>query len=217
MRVRNKPWADDFIKDHPEYIVEDPEKWIGKWSQKFSKDQPIHIEIGMGKGKFIIEMAKKFPNINFIGVEIQKSVIALALKKLVSEKLDNVILVHTDGAGVNTFFNHHEISTIYLNFSDPWPKKRHAKRRLTSPKFLDSYAEVLKKDAPLVFKTDNRGLFEYSLVTFNNYGMHFDYVSLDLHNSPENEDNVETEYENKFSKKGPIYKAIVRFNNKKED
>lgn len=216
MRVRNKPWADDYIRDHQDYIVEDAENWVGKWSERFTKKQPIHIEIGTGKGQFIVEMAKQHPEINFIGIEIQKSVIAIALKKVVAADLPNLQLVHTDGADVDTLFGKHEIDTIYLNFSDPWPKKRHAKRRLTSPKFLDSYKTILKTDAPVVFKTDNRGLFEYSLITFNNYGMYFDMLSLDLHSSEYMEDNVETEYEHKFSAKGPIYKVEAYFN-KKED
>lgn len=216
MRVRNKPWADGYIKDNQKYIVTDPENWIGKWSQRFEKEQPIHIEIGTGKGQFIVEMAKKHPEVNFLGIEIQKTVIAIALKKVVEADLPNLQLVHTDGAGVDTFFGKHEIDTVYLNFSDPWPKKRHAKRRLTSPTFLDSYKTILKENAPVVFKTDNRGLFEYSVITFNNYGMYFDLLSLDLHNSEYMEDNVETEYEHKFSSKGPIYKIVAYFN-KKED
>lgn len=217
MRVRNKPWAKDFIKDHSEYIVDNPEHWKGKWSNRFNKKQPIHVEIGTGKGQFIVEMAREHPEINFLGIEIQETVIAIALKKVVASELPNLQMVHTDGAGIDTFFDEHEIDTIYLNFSDPWPKKRHAKRRLTSPKFLDSYKKVLKKDAPIVFKTDNRGLFEYSIITFNNYGMYFDLLSLDLHNSEYMEDNIETEYEHKFSAKGPIYKVIAYFNKNKED
>ncbi|WP_105955913.1 tRNA (guanosine(46)-N7)-methyltransferase TrmB [Apilactobacillus quenuiae] len=217
MRVRNKPWAKDFIKDHSEYIVDNPEQWKGRWSSRFEKDQPIHVEIGTGKGQFIVEMAKKYPKINFLGIEIQETVIAIALKKVVASELPNLQMVHTDGAGIDTFFDEHEIDTIYLNFSDPWPKKRHAKRRLTSPKFLDSYKKVLNKNAPIIFKTDNRGLFEYSLVTFNNYGMYFDLLSLDLHNSKYMEDNIETEYEHKFSAKGPIYKVVAYFNENKED
>jgi tRNA (guanine-N7-)-methyltransferase len=216
VRVRNKPWADGFIKDHQEYIVENAPEWVGKWDQRFVKKQPLHIEIGTGKGQFIVEMAKKHPEINFIGIEIQKTVIAIALKKVVAEALPNLQLVHTDGAAVDTLFDPQEVDTIYLNFSDPWPKKRHAKRRLTSPAFLKSYQTILKPDAPIVFKTDNRGLFEYSVVTFNNYGMWMEMLSLDLHHDEaEMVDNVETEYEAKFSVQGPIYKIVAHF--KKED
>ncbi len=125
--------------------------------------------------------------------------------------LSNVQFVLTDGADLDELFYQDEIKKIFLNFSDPWPKKRHAKRRLTSPLFLKTYQHVLADDGDIEFKTDNRGLFEYSLVTFNNYPMKFDYVSLDLHKSPENETNIETEYEQKFSPKGPIYKLIAHF------
>lgn len=214
MRVRKKPWADDFINDHQEFIVLDPQQLQGKWQDRFEKKQPIAVEIGTGKGQFITEMAKKYPNINFIGIELQTSVIAVALRKLVENPLPNVQLVLTDGADVNEIFATGEVDRIYLNFSDPWPKKRHAKRRLTSPEFLKGYQMVLKADGEIEFKTDNRGLFEYSLVSFNNYGLKFDDVYLDLHRSDANEDNVETEYEQKFSSKGPIYKLVAHFNSK---
>ncbi|KID42092.1 tRNA (guanosine(46)-N7)-methyltransferase TrmB [Fructilactobacillus fructivorans] len=211
MRVRNKPWANQFILDHPESIVDDPEKYIGKWESRFPNDAPIYVEIGCGKGKFITEMAEKNPNINFIGIEIQKSVIAMTLKKVVNDHLSNVQLIHTDGGLVNTFFKKGEIAKIFLNFSDPWPKKRHTKRRLTSPHFLQSYQDVLPDRAELEFKTDNRGLFEYSLVSLNNFGMKFETVNLNLHDSDAVKDNVETEYEEKFKEKGPIYKIVAQF------
>ncbi|MCY9806970.1 tRNA (guanosine(46)-N7)-methyltransferase TrmB [Lentilactobacillus senioris] len=214
MRVRKKPWADDFINDHQEFIVLEPQQLQGKWQERFTKDQPLAVEIGTGKGQFITEMAKKYPNINFIGIELQTSVIAVALRKLVENPLPNVQLVLTDGADVNEIFATGEVDRIYLNFSDPWPKKRHAKRRLTSPQFLKGYQMVLKPTGDIEFKTDNRGLFEYSLGSFNNYGLIFDAVYLDLHRSDANEDNVETEYEQKFSSKGPIYKLVAHFNAK---
>ncbi|WP_054669943.1 tRNA (guanosine(46)-N7)-methyltransferase TrmB [Lentilactobacillus senioris] len=213
MRVRKKPWADDFINDHQEFIVLEPQQLQGKWQERFAKDQPLAVEIGTGKGQFITEMAKKYPNINFIGIELQTSVIAVALRKLVENPLPNVQLVLTDGgADVNEIFATGEVDRIYLNFSDPWPKKRHAKRRLTSPQFLKGYQMVLNPTGDVEFKTDNRGgLFEYSLGSFNNYGLVFDDVYLDLHRSEANEDNVETEYEQKFSAKGPIYKLVAHF------
>ncbi|MHA8110991.1 tRNA (guanosine(46)-N7)-methyltransferase TrmB [Lactobacillaceae bacterium Melli_B4] len=213
MRVRHKSWAKPYIEEHPDLIVTDAESWVGKWNSRFKKVQPLYLEIGIGKGQFIIEMAKRHPEINFIGIELQESVIAVALRKLVETQLPNVQLVETDGALVNTLFKANEIDRMFLNFSDPWPKSRHAKRRLTSPTFLESYREVLKDGHQLEFKTDNRGLFEYSLISFNQFGTDFEYVSLDLHNSPENEDNVETEYEAKFSQNGPIYKIVVTFKN----
>ncbi|AQW21936.1 tRNA (guanosine(46)-N7)-methyltransferase TrmB [Lentilactobacillus curieae] len=212
MRVRKKPWAEPYIKEHQEYIVLDPQSYLGKWQDRFAKKQPLHVEIGTGKGQFIIQMAKKYPDVNFIGIELQESVIATALRSFLEDPTPNLQFVLTDGGDVNEFFTAHEIEKIYLNFSDPWPKTRHAKRRLTSPGFLKSYQDVLKTDGEIEFKTDNRGLFEYSLGSFNNYGMQFEYVSLDLHKSPEAEDNVETEYEQKFSPQGPIYKLVAKFN-----
>ncbi|WP_172189913.1 tRNA (guanosine(46)-N7)-methyltransferase TrmB [Lentilactobacillus kribbianus] len=211
MRVRNKPWADEYIKEHADYIVTEPEKYIGKWQDRFAKSQPLNVEIGSGKGQFIIETARRNPDINFIGIELQKTVIAIALKKYMETPLPNLQFLLTDGANVDELFQPNEIEKLYLNFSDPWPKKRHAKRRLTSPNFLKTYQVVLQNEGQIEFKTDNRGLFEYSLVSFNNYPLEFDYVSLDLHQSEENEDNVETEYEQKFSAKGPIYKLVAHF------
>lgn len=211
MRVRKKPWADDFINEHQEYIVLEPKQQLGKWQQRFPKEQPIYVEIGTGKGQFIMGMAEKYPNINFIGIELQTSVIAVALRKLVDNPLPNVQFILTDGADVNEIFANGEIAKIFLNFSDPWPKSRHAKRRLTSPQFLAGYQTVLPDNGVVEFKTDNRGLFEYSLTSFNNYGLTFDEVYLDLHRSDANEDNVETEYEQKFSAKGPIYKLVAHF------
>ncbi|WP_283678288.1 tRNA (guanosine(46)-N7)-methyltransferase TrmB [Lentilactobacillus sp. Marseille-Q4993] len=213
MRVRKKPWARPYIEDHQDYIVTDPDSYLGKWQERFVKEQPLHVEIGTGKGQFIIQMAKKYPDVNFIGIELQESVIATALRTFMEEPLPNLQFVLTDGADVDEFFKPHELAKIYLNFSDPWPKTRHEKRRLTSKRFLETYQKVLSEDGTIEFKTDNRGLFEFSLISFNNYPMEFEYVSLDLHNSPENEDNIETEYEHKFSPKGPIYKLIAHFIN----
>lgn len=211
MRVRKKPWAEQYIKDHSDLIVTAPEQQLGHWQERFSKTQPIQVEIGIGKGQFIIEMARQNPDINFLGIEIQESVIATALRKLVESELTNVQLVETDGANVDTLFAANEVDKLYLNFSDPWPKTRHAKRRLTSPNFLVHYQQVLKSEGKIQFKTDNRGLFEYSLASFNNFGLIFDEVWLDLHHSDGNEGNVQTEYEEKFSQKGPIYKLVAHF------
>lgn len=211
MRVRKKPWADKYIEDHSKFIVTDPKNWLGKWQQRFAKKQPLNVEVGIGKGRFIIETARANPDINYIGVELQTSVIATALRTFMEDPLPNIQFVLTDGANLDELFYEDEIKKIFLNFSDPWPKKRHAKRRLTSPLFLKTYKHVLAEDGDIEFKTDNRGLFEYTLVTMNNFPMKFDYVSLDLHKSPENETNIETEYEQKFSPKGPIYKLVAHF------
>ena len=213
MRVKHKKWADPLIAAHPEMMVTNPAEWKGKWQQRFEKQQPIHLEVGMGKGQFIIGMAKAHPECNFIGLEIQRTVAAIALKKALSEEqLPNLQLICGDGEDLDTFFEPHEIDRLYLNFSDPWPKKRHAKRRLTYKTFLANYQDILKVQGAIELKTDNMGFFEFSLQSMNNYGMHFDGVWLDLHNSEENEHNVETEYEQKFAAKGqPIYKLTAHF------
>ncbi|MGM9907028.1 tRNA (guanosine(46)-N7)-methyltransferase TrmB [Limosilactobacillus sp.] len=213
MRVKHKKWADPLIAEHPEMMVTNAADWKGKWQQRFEKHQPIHLEVGMGKGQFIIGMAKAHPEYNFIGLEIQRTVAAIALKKALSEEpLPNLQLICGDGEDLDTFFEPHEIDRLYLNFSDPWPKKRHAKRRLTYKTFLANYQEILKDQGAIELKTDNMGFFEFSLQSMNNYGMHFDGVWLDLHNSEENEHNVETEYEQKFAAKGqPIYKLAAHF------
>lgn len=214
MRVKHKKWAEPLMKDHPEKMVMDPAEWKGRWEQRFEKDQPIQLEVGMGKGQFIIGMAKKYPEINFIGLEIEKTVAAIALKKALAEDLPNLQLICADGAALTDFFADHQIDKLFLNFSDPWPKKRHAKRRLTYHTFLSGYEQVVKQQGSLELKTDNMGFFEFSLVSMNNYEMKFDGVWLDLHHSEENEKNVETEYEHKFSELGqPIYKLAAHFDN----
>ncbi|KRK49207.1 tRNA (guanosine(46)-N7)-methyltransferase TrmB [Secundilactobacillus kimchicus] len=211
MRVRKKPWAEGYIKTHSDLITTNPAEHLGHWQERFATVQPLQIEIGIGKGQFIVEMARQHPEINFLGIEIQESVIAVALRKLVESGLNNVQLVETDGANVDTLFAPGEVDQLFLNFSDPWPKTRHAKRRLTAPGFLGHYANVLKPAGKIQFKTDNRGLFEYSLASFNNTGLIFDEVWLDLHHSDGNVGNVQTEYEEKFSQKGPIYELIAHF------
>lgn len=212
MRLRNKPWAKPLIQENPQYVVTDPATLRGNWQSRFEKEQPLYIEIGMGKGRFIVEMAKKYPERNFIGLEMQTVATGIALKKQLEAKLPNLQLVCANGSGLTEFFEPNEVSGIYLNFSDPWPKNRNEKRRLTYKSFLTQYEEVMQADGHLEFKTDNRGLFEYSFTSLNNYGMVFDQVWLDLHQTPDVEDNVMTEYEEKFSQKGqPIYKLEAHF------
>ena len=212
MRLRNKPWAKPLIQENPQYVVTDPATLRGNWQSRFEKEQPLYIEIGMGKGRFIVEMAKKYPERNFIGLEMQTVATGIALKKQLEAKLPNLQLVCANGSGLTEFFEPNEVSGIYLNFSDPWPKNRNEKRRLTYKSFLTQYEEVMQADGHLEFKTDNRGLFVYSLTSLNNYGMVFDQVWLDLHQTPDVEDNVMTEYEEKFSQKGqPIYKLEAHF------
>ena len=215
MRVRKKKWAVPYMEAHPEYLITEPEKLIGKWESRFKKSQPIHVEVGSGKGQFIIGMAKKHPEINYIGIDLQDSVLAMAVQKAVEGELDNVQLILTDGANVDTFFEKVEVSKVYLNFSDPWPKSRHEKRRLTYKTFLKSYENILPDNSELEFKTDNRGLFEYSLVSVTEYGMGLRDVALDLHQREDLDWNVMTEYEQKFSAKGqPIYRLEAQFKEK---
>lgn len=213
MRLRNKPWAKPLIEANPQWVVTNPSEYRGKWQERFEKVQPLYIEVGMGKGRFIVEMAKKYPHYNFIGLEMQTVATGIALKKQLVEQLPNLQLVCANGAGLTEFFATDEVAGIYLNFSDPWPKNRQEKRRLTYKSFLAAYKEIMVADGCLEFKTDNRGLFEYSLASLNNFGMTFEKVWLDLHADEEAVvDNVMTEYEEKFSSKGqPIYKLAAHF------
>ncbi|WP_249030439.1 tRNA (guanosine(46)-N7)-methyltransferase TrmB [Tannockella kyphosi] len=212
MRLRNNPKALDILEENKEFVVLEPTKFKNKWSQVFNNDHPIYIEVGMGKGDFIYNNAVKYPDINFIGIEKYPSVLAIATKKVqTSGVLPNLRLMSYDAIELLEVFEENEISLVYLNFSDPWPKSRHAKRRLTSETFLPIYQNIINQQGHLEFKTDNRGLFEYSLVSFQNYGMKFEQVFLDLHQTVEAENNIMTEYERKFCEKGPIYKFVGRF------
>lgn len=211
MRVRHKPWAKDALAAHPEIVIEKPEDHKGKVQERFEKEQPLHVEIGTGKGQFIIQLAKLHPEWNFIGIENQASVIVEVLQKILAEGLTNIQLVNMDAANLQALFEEKTVAHIYLNFSDPWPKNRHEKRRLTYKSFLKEYEKVLKIHAPLTFKTDNRGLFRYSLLSFSQFGARLEDVSLDLH-ADDYPNNIQTEYEEKFSKKGNvIYLAEVIF------
>lgn len=212
LRQRNKPWADDFLRENTHLVIPNPSEHKNKWKELFGNDNPIHVEVGTGKGQFIVGMAKQYPNINFIGIELSKSVIVTAAEKVQESGQSNILLIQENAENLNDIFMENEVSTIYLNFSDPWPKNRHAKRRLTFHTFLKRYEIALASNGELIFKTDNRGLFEYSLVSFSEYGMLLKEISLDLHKDHDPE-NVMTEYEEKFSAKGqPIYrcKAVFR-------
>lgn len=212
MRLRNKPWAEEFITSHPEVIIPNPEEYKGNWQRIFGNDHPIHIEVGTGKGQFVTGMALANPDINYVGIELYTSVIVVALEKVIEANTPpNLRLLKVNGADLDKYFAKGDVSRVYLNFSDPWPKTRHAKRRLTHEGFLKLYESILIDGGEIHFKTDNRGLFEYSLVSMSEYGMLLKYVSLDLHaNMPE--DNIMTEYEEKFSAKGqPIYRLESQF------
>jgi len=207
MRLRNVKGASEIIETCP-YIIKEPFKYKGNYKKLFNNDNPIHLEIGMGKGKFIIENAKKYPNVNFIGIEMFDSVIVRAIQNL-DEELSNLKLIKIDATNIENVFDK-DIDLLYLNFSDPWPKARHEHRRLTSNRFLKRYDKIFKDKKEIIMKTDNRKLFEYSLISLTNYGYKIEELSLDLHND-DVENNIETEYEIKFSSKGyPIYRVYVK-------
>lgn len=206
MRLKNIKGAKDKINKSP-YIVQNPEDYKGKYQTLFKNSNKIHLEIGMGKGDFIINMAKKYPNINFIGIEKFDSVILRATQKLENENLQNLKLIRFDAVEIENIFDK-EIDTIYLNFSDPWPKNRHEDRRLTSRKFLERYDNIFKNKKHIIQKTDNRKLFEFSIKLFTDYNYKIKNISLNLHE--DDIDNVETEYEKRFISLGfPIYMIEV--------
>ncbi|GAB3792149.1 tRNA (guanosine(46)-N7)-methyltransferase TrmB [Virgibacillus kimchii] len=211
MRQRNKPWADEFIESHTDIIIPAPMEKKGSWKEVFGNENPVHLEIGTGKGQFIVGMARKYPHINFIGIEVAKTIIVRAAQKAMDADLPNVKLLHVNAANLLEIFAEDEISQLYLNFSDPWPKNRHEKRRLTYYPFLKQYKQVLDSEGKIILKTDNQGFFEYSLVSFSQFGIKLQEVNLDLH-EVDDPDNVMTEYEKRFSAKGqPIYRCIAGF------
>lgn len=215
MRMRNNPRADEILLENSkDLICLEPEKNKGEWREFFGNDNEIYIEVGMGKGDFISNNALQNKDINYIGIELSKSVIVVAINKFrafenENSKIENLRMMSLNAENLLDVFAENEVDRIYLNFSDPWPRKKHAKRRLTYKTFLDRYKKILKEDGLVEFKTDNRGLFEFSLESMNNYGMHFEKIFLDLHQTEE--PNIMTEYERKFCEKGPIYKMVAKF------
>ncbi|HEP1300237.1 tRNA (guanine-N(7)-)-methyltransferase [Streptococcus pyogenes] len=211
MRVRKRKGAEEHLANNPHYVILNPEDAKGRWHDVFGNDRPIHIEVGSGKGGFITGMALKNPDINYIGIDIQLSVLSYALDKVLASEVPNVKLLRVDGSSLTNYFEDGEVDMMYLNFSDPWPKTKHKKRRLTYKDFLDTYKRILPEHGEIHFKTDNRGLFEYSLASFSQYGMTLRQIWLDLHAS-NYEGNVMTEYEEKFSNKGQvIYRVEANF------
>lgn len=207
MRLRNVKGATDIINSS-KYIILNPKEFRGNYKDIFKNNNPIYIEIGMGKGNFIIENAIKYPNINFIGIEKFDSVIVRAIEKVNNEDIPNLRFIRMDADDIDEVFNK-EIDVLYLNFSDPWPKKRHEKRRLTHTNFLIKYDNIFKNKKRIVFKTDNRKLFEFSIIELTNYKYKINDISLNLYKD-DIKDNIPTEYEKKFSSKGfPIYKIDV--------
>lgn len=209
MRLRNIKGAKEAIAEHS-LVLQDPTQYKGSFHTLFGNDHPIHIEIGMGKGKFIIELAKLHPEINYIGIEKYSSVLIRALDKVKENPPANLFFIRMDAEDIIDVFAPNEVARIYLNFSDPWPKDRHAKRRLTSTQFLARYDQILHADGQVIFKTDNRALFDFSLEQVVEANWILDNKTYDLHNSEYAIGNVMTEYEEKFSSLGqPIHRLVA--------
>ena len=209
MRLRNVPGARETIIEN-QFSIQQPEQMKGKWHEVFQNDHPIHIEVGMGKGQFIIEMARRNPEVNYIGIEKYSSVLVRAVEILDVFEQDNLRLIRMDAENIEEVFDKDEVDRIYLNFSDPWPKDRHAKRRLTSTRFLERYDNILTPEGRVMFKTDNKDLFDFSLEQVEEAGWILENHTYDLHHSEYNEGNVMTEYEEKFSAKGnPICRLVA--------
>jgi tRNA (guanine-N7-)-methyltransferase len=203
--------AKELIEEHPDKIIDKQDHDKLYYEDMFEKQQPIHIEVGSGKGRFIHTLAKQHPDINFIGIEKFDSVIVRALEKVLDEPLPNLMLIRVDAEAIPIILKDHSVDRIYLNFPDPWPKERHGKRRLTNRRFLKIYEDLLTDNGQVHFKTDNVTLFDYSVEEMIYYGMELTCINRDLHNSDVT-DNVMTEFEEKFSKRGnPIYKLTAIF------
>ena len=206
-KVKN---ADQIIRDSKS-VINDPAKYKNKWNDLFGNKNPICLELGMGRGEFIINMAKKFPNINFIGLELNESQTATAVNKLNGRSLPNLYFICDDAAKIIDFFGK-EIDTIYLTFSEPWPKKIDERKRFTHESYLKLYDRIFKKNKHIVLKTDNKGLFAYSLETLSNYWYVFNKVSMDLHHDEREIPNIMTDFEMQYFKEGrPIYYVDARF------
>lgn len=212
MRLRNIPGSKEVIAES-DCVVQHPESCKGEWKEVFGNENPVHIEVGMGKGRFIMDMARLHPDRNYVGIEMYDSVLLRAVQKRkeMEEEISNLYFIRMDARNLPEVFEKDEVERIYLNFSDPWPKERHAKRRLTSRQFLERYDKILAKDGSVEFKTDNRPLFEFSLEEVEAAGWKLAAHSFDLHHDEKlMEGNVMTEYEEKFSSMGnPIHKLVT--------
>lgn len=209
MRLRHIPGSEEEIANSP-YVISNPDEKKGHWNEVFGNSNPIEIEVGMGKGRFIMELAAKNPDINYVGIERYSSVLLRGLQKRAEVELDNIFFMCVDARALADFFAPGEVKKIYLNFSDPWPKDRHAKRRLTSGEFMKVYGAILAPEGVVEFKTDNRGLFDFSLESIPEAGWTIRDYTYDLHHSEMGEGNVMTEYEEKFSAMGnPIFKLFA--------
>lgn len=208
MRVRNLPWAKDYLPLQPSY-VEAPEVFKGRWKEKLGCHK-LHLEIGSGKGDYWLKMSEQYPDEGWIGIERNTSIAALALKKVEKKIQSNRLFICQDAKNLNDWFEKGELDVIHLNFSDPWPKKRNMKRRLSHHSFLEVYRDLLKEDGQIVMKTDNTQLFEFSLIEFQNSGFKLEEVYLDFRKDEHPEDAI-SEYEAKFMKQDhPIYRGIWR-------
>lgn len=210
MRLRNVPGAREVMVEN-QYVFTEPEGMKGTWSEVFNNDNPVRIEIGMGKGRFVSTLAQLNPDINYVGIEKYSSVLLRAVEKQDELNLPNLRFIRMDAEAITEVFDRGEVDRIYLNFSDPWPKDRHAKRRLTSRQFFERYNIILKKDGQVEFKTDNTPLFDFSVEEVKEAGWQLRAVTYDLHNDAKLcEGNVMTEYEERFSAAGnPICKLIA--------
>lgn len=210
MRLRNVTGSREVIADS-RFVVHEPQEYKGKWKEVFGNSRPIHIEIGMGKGRFLMELASLNPEINYIGIEKYSTVLLRAIQKMEETELPNLKFIRMDAEDICEVFAKDEIAKIYLNFSDPWPKDRHAKRRLPSKEFLARYNEFLVPEGRIEFKTDNMALFDFALEELEPAGWKLEAMTRDLHHDEKLfAGNVMTEYEEKFSSMGnPIYKYII--------
>lgn len=201
------------IINRSEYLIKDPTNYKNNWSTYFNNNHPIHLELGTGRGDFIINMAKKYSSINFIGIELNESQVAFAAKRLEGSNLPNLKLICMDAQKLDTIFGK-EINTIYLTFSEPWPKKKDEKKRFTHISYLKLYDKIFKKNKHIILKTDNKGLFAYSLESLSQYWYSFDKVSLDLHRDERELNTVMTDFEKQYFKEGrPIYYVEASFIN----
>ena len=208
MRLRKKPHTDEKLQNFADFVTRGDVEPIQKDSAR-----ELHVELGTGKGEFITQIAERYPQINFIGLEVEATCVLAAARKVREKNLSNVRLIVFDVENITEIFSEHEVDRLYINFCDPWPKKRHAKRRLTHARFLELYKKILKRGGEIYFKTDNRGLFDFSLEQFALAGFEVHDVTNDLHTN-EPPENIRTEYENKFSAAGvPINFCIARFAN----
>ena len=199
MRLRHIPGAEKQIEEST-FVIQEPEQKKGCWAEVFGNENPIHIEVGMGKGKFLMELAQQNPDINYVGIEMYSSVLLKAIQKRETLELTNICFMCVDARKLADIFKKGEVAKIYLNFSDPWPKERHTKRRLTSPRFLARYDSIFKDKKHIIMKTDNIDLFNYSVESLKEYGYNINDISNDLHSYKDN--IITTEYEDKFTSKG---------------